>query len=63
MIICICSNINCKKLKEVETIKEAHQRFNLGKDCGKCVKQAQELLIATREEVITSSPSTKGDKK
>ena len=56
MIICVCKNINSKKvrqgLRSGLTLDEIKIQFGLGSQCGSCLERAQELAVKIVDEPI-----------
>ncbi|WP_286234506.1 (2Fe-2S)-binding protein [Thalassotalea sediminis] len=53
MFVCICNGITDKNIQEVVrnkgagTMRELKKHLNIGKDCGSCVKAAQQVIDNT----------------
>ena len=56
MIVCVCKNINSKKvrqgLRSGLTLDEIKIQFGLGSQCGSCLETAQELALKIVNEPI-----------
>ena len=56
MIICVCKNINSKKIRQRLrsglTLDEIKIQFGLGSQCGSCLETAQELAVKIVDEPI-----------
>lgn len=60
MIICVCNNINEKKIRhEVrcgrKSVKEIQKCSALGKDCGLCINYANEVVNNELNSINTNS--------
>ncbi|WP_025740166.1 bacterioferritin-associated ferredoxin [Salinivibrio socompensis] len=51
MLVCICHSVSDKTIKHwvrqqgITSIRELRQLTPLGSQCGKCVRQAQEVIV------------------
>ena len=56
MIVCVCKNINSKKIRQGLrsglTLDEIKIQFGLGSQCGSCLETAQELVVKIVDEPI-----------
>ncbi len=57
MYVCLCNAVSDKTLRKViqqhqpQTMKELRQHCPIGSDCGKCIRQAREILIEEQESI------------
>lgn len=53
MIVCVCKNINAKKLEEIspnhEKFKELQRNTGIGTKCGSCAKEAKKIFINAKQ--------------
>lgn len=55
MYVCLCHGISDKKIRKlaieqgVQDIREIKKCTSLGSQCGKCIRQAKEILSETQE--------------
>lgn len=53
MIICVCKNINNKKLEEMSTtyekFKDLQKNTGIGTECGSCAKDAKKIFINAKQ--------------
>ena len=56
MIVCVCKNINSKKIRQGLrsglTLDEMKIQFGLGSQCGGCLETAQEIAVKIVDEPI-----------
>ena len=56
MIVCVCKNINSKKILEELgaglTLEEIKMQFGMGSQCGNCLETAKKLVEKTKGEPI-----------
>ena len=56
MIVCVCKNINSKKILQGLgaglTLDEIKMQFGMGSKCGNCLETAQKLVEKTKGEPI-----------
>ena len=56
MIVCICKNINSKKivqaLRSGLTFDDLKVKYGLGSQCGSCLELTQQLVVRTKSEPI-----------
>ncbi len=58
MYVCLCHGISDKKLQKlaiedgVSSMREIRQCTSLGSQCGKCVKQAKQILSETQMDQL-----------
>ncbi|NMP29818.1 bacterioferritin-associated ferredoxin [Rahnella sp. SAP-1] len=55
MYVCLCNAISDKVIRKViqqhqpQTMKQLRNLVPIGTDCGKCIRQAREILIEEQE--------------
>lgn len=57
MYVCLCNAVTDKAIRKViqqhqpQTMKELRQHCPIGTDCGKCIRQAREILVEEQESM------------
>ena len=57
MYVCLCNAVTDKAIRKVikqyqpQSIKELRQHCPIGTDCGKCIRQAREILVEEQESI------------
>ena len=57
MYVCLCNAVSDKVIRKAvrqhhpHTIKQLRQLVPIGTDCGKCIRQAREILIEERANI------------
>jgi bacterioferritin-associated ferredoxin len=57
MYVCLCNAVTDKAIRKAiqqhqpETMKELRQHCPIGTDCGKCIRQAREILLQEQENI------------